>query len=122
MSPVTAALCAAPPLPPWTPCSMYFFALSHAPPAVFKVIAKSTPVAVANIKNAATACNQILVFFSLSSKPSLASRPWPTEMDCTLIWVDRGVPERNSTVTNTAQRLKKCLRARERKMCETSVE
>src|SRR6202040_940408 len=31
VSPVTAALCASDPLPPWWPSSMYFFALSHAP-------------------------------------------------------------------------------------------
>ena len=34
MSPVTAALCASLPLPPWWPSSMYFFALSQAPPPV----------------------------------------------------------------------------------------
>src|SRR4030095_9368781 len=32
VSPVTAALCASEPLPPKCPSSMYFFALSHAPP------------------------------------------------------------------------------------------
>src|SRR6266496_2419171 len=32
VSPVTAALCASEPFPPWCPSSIYFFALSHAPP------------------------------------------------------------------------------------------
>src|SRR4029079_15295776 len=33
VSPMTAALWASDPLPPWCPSSMYFLALSHAPPA-----------------------------------------------------------------------------------------
>src|SRR5262245_7967592 len=32
VSPMTAALCASEPLPPWWPSSMYFLALSQAPP------------------------------------------------------------------------------------------
>src|SRR5690606_23325638 len=32
VSPTTVALCASEPWPPRWPCSMYFFALSHAPP------------------------------------------------------------------------------------------
>ena len=32
VSPTTAALCASEPLPPKWPSSMYFLALSHAPP------------------------------------------------------------------------------------------
>ena len=34
VSPTTAALWASEPLPPWVPPSMYFLALSHAPPAL----------------------------------------------------------------------------------------
>merc|ERR1711985_203447 len=49
VSPVTAALCASEPLPPWMPDSMNFFALSQAPPAVFKKRAIKTPVEVANM-------------------------------------------------------------------------
>ena len=34
VSPMTAAMWASEPLPPWWPSSMYFLALSHAPPAL----------------------------------------------------------------------------------------
>ena len=44
MSPVTAALCASEPLPPWWPSSMYFLALSQAPPPVHIEIATNRPV------------------------------------------------------------------------------
>ncbi len=36
VSPMTAALCASDPLPPSLPSSMYFLALSHAPPALLR--------------------------------------------------------------------------------------
>ena len=36
VSPMTAALCGSEPLPPWWPSSMYFLALSHAPPALLR--------------------------------------------------------------------------------------
>ncbi len=36
VSPITAALCASEPLPPSLPSSMYFLALSHAPPALLR--------------------------------------------------------------------------------------
>ena len=39
VSPMTAALCASQPLPPWWPSSMYFLALSHAPPALVRKFA-----------------------------------------------------------------------------------
>ena len=35
---MTAALWASEPLPPWWPSSMYFLALSHAPPALLQVV------------------------------------------------------------------------------------
>ena len=54
VSPVTAALWASLPLPPRAPVSMYFFALSQAPPAVFRKSAIRIPDTVANIKKAAT--------------------------------------------------------------------
>src|SRR5439155_10733444 len=44
VSPVTAALCASEPLPPYCPSSMYFLALSHAPPPVVIDIATNSPV------------------------------------------------------------------------------
>ena len=44
MSPVTAALCASEPFPPNFPSSMYFFALSHAPPPAVIDIATNKPV------------------------------------------------------------------------------
>src|SRR3984957_7492444 len=44
VSPVTAALCASEPLPPKLPSSMYFFALSHAPPPVVIEMATNNPV------------------------------------------------------------------------------
>ena len=49
MSPVTAALCASEPLPPWWPSSMYFLALSHAPPPVVIEIATNRPVTIVPI-------------------------------------------------------------------------
>ena len=44
VSPTTAALWASLPLPPWLPSSMYFLALSQAPPALDMKMASSTPV------------------------------------------------------------------------------
>ena len=43
VSPTTAALWGSDPLPPKCPSSMYFFALSHAPPALAIMIASRTP-------------------------------------------------------------------------------
>mmetsp|Transcript_65840 Transcript_65840/g.147009 ORF Transcript_65840/g.147009 Transcript_65840/m.147009 type:complete len:241 (+) Transcript_65840:156-878(+) len=56
VSPVTAALCASLPLPPYLPDSMYFFALSHAPPALFRKSDSRMPVVVAVISSPATTC------------------------------------------------------------------
>ena len=47
VSPVTDALCAADPFPPWWPCSICFLALSHAPPEFASMIASAKPVDVA---------------------------------------------------------------------------
>ena len=47
VSPTTAALWGSEPLPPWAPPSMYFLALSHAPPAFAMKSAIRTPVTVA---------------------------------------------------------------------------
>ena len=44
VSPMTAALWASEPLPPSWPSSMYFLALSHAPPEFDSVLAISWPV------------------------------------------------------------------------------
>ena len=44
VSPMTAALWASEPLPPSLPSSMYFLALSHAPPEFDSVLARSWPV------------------------------------------------------------------------------
>src|SRR5678815_2779364 len=49
VSPVTAALCVSEPLPPKLPSSMYFFALSHAPPPVHIEIATNRPVTIVPI-------------------------------------------------------------------------
>ena len=43
VSPTTPALCASEPFPPCLPVSMYFFALSHAPPAFDMKIAMPKP-------------------------------------------------------------------------------
>src|SRR3989338_4212146 len=55
VSPTTAALCTSDPLPPYTPVSMYFLALSQAPPPLLSTSARSTPVMVPTINVAATA-------------------------------------------------------------------
>src|SRR5207245_8957291 len=44
VSPVTAALWGSEPLPPWWPSSMYFLALSHAPPPEVIDMATKMPV------------------------------------------------------------------------------
>src|SRR4051794_21259848 len=49
VSPVTAALWASLPLPPWWPSSMYFFALSQAPPPVHIEMATKRPVTIVPI-------------------------------------------------------------------------
>lgn len=54
VSPVTAALWVSLPLPPRAPVSMYFFALSQAPPAVLRKRAIRIPETVANINMDAT--------------------------------------------------------------------
>ena len=43
VSPTTVALCASDPLPPNSPVSTSFFALSHAPPAFAIIIANTNP-------------------------------------------------------------------------------
>src|SRR5205823_8226864 len=50
VSPVTAALCASDPLPPKLPSSMYFLALSQAPPPVVMEMATNSPVTMVPIK------------------------------------------------------------------------
>jgi signal transduction histidine kinase len=49
VSPVTAALCVSEPLPPKLPSSMYFLALSQAPPPVHIEIATNRPVTIVPI-------------------------------------------------------------------------
>ena len=44
VSPTTAALCCSEPLPPWWPDSIYFLALSQAPPALDMNTAMTKPV------------------------------------------------------------------------------
>src|SRR3989338_4866856 len=56
VSPTTAALCASLPLPPKFPSSIYFFALSHAPPAVVIEIASRKPDAINPAKSPPRAC------------------------------------------------------------------
>ena len=52
VSPMTAALWASEPLPPSLPSSMYFLALSHAPPEFDRVLAISWPVKMAAARKA----------------------------------------------------------------------
>ena len=54
VSPVTLALWASDPFPPNSFVSIYFLALSQAPPALLKNVAIRIPVAVENIKKEAT--------------------------------------------------------------------
>ena len=51
VSPVTAALCASDPLPPKWPSSMYFLALSQAPPPVVMEMATNRPVTMVPINS-----------------------------------------------------------------------
>ena len=44
VSPTTLALCGSEPLPPRCPISMYFLALSHAPPALAMKMASAKPL------------------------------------------------------------------------------
>src|SRR5262249_46703045 len=55
VSPTTAALCASEPLPPYCPVSMYFFALSQAPPPLLRSVATRIPAIVPTMRSAATA-------------------------------------------------------------------
>ena len=50
VSPITAALCSSDPLPAPPPASIYFFALSHAPPELAINIASKNPVTKAPAK------------------------------------------------------------------------
>ena len=54
VSPVTAALWASLPFPPCCPLSMYFFALSQAPPALSSIAARSSAVTEPNIMKPAS--------------------------------------------------------------------
>ena len=56
VSPVTAALWASEPLPPWAPSSMYFLALSQAPPPVVMEMATKSPVTMAPSSTPPRAC------------------------------------------------------------------
>ncbi len=56
VSPVTAALCASLPLPPKWPSSMYFLALSQAPPPVVIEMATNNPVTIVPINSPPSAC------------------------------------------------------------------
>src|SRR3546814_13899420 len=57
VSPVTAALWASLPLPPWLPSSIYFLALSHAPPPEVIEIATNSPPTITPSKSAQGASN-----------------------------------------------------------------
>src|SRR3546814_19892062 len=56
VSPVTAALCASEPLPPWLTSSMYFLAFSQAPPPVVIELATNRPETMVPINRPPTAC------------------------------------------------------------------
>jgi len=51
VSPMTTALWISDPLPPRLPSSMYFFALSHAPPELDKKFAMSAPTMIVAARN-----------------------------------------------------------------------
>ncbi len=57
VSPTTAALCGSLPLPPCAPPSMYFLALSQAPPALAMKSASRTPVTVAPASRPPSVCD-----------------------------------------------------------------
>src|SRR5215208_1625893 len=56
VSPVTEALCASEPLPPKWPSSMYFLALSQAPPPVHMEMATKRPVTMVPMSTPPSAC------------------------------------------------------------------
>src|SRR5476649_707912 len=56
VSPVTAALCASDPLPPKCPSSIYFLALSQAPPPVVIDMATNRPVMMVPMSKPPSAC------------------------------------------------------------------
>ena len=51
VSPITPASCASDPFPPWFPSSIYFFALSAAPPKLFKNKANKNPEIIDAMEN-----------------------------------------------------------------------
>ena len=57
VSPTTAALWTSPPLPPRFPASIYFFALSHAPPLLAINTAIENPVTIEPTNNPPSASN-----------------------------------------------------------------
>ena len=68
VSPVTAALCVSLPLPPWWPSSMYFLALSQAPPPVHMEMATNRPVTIVPISKPPKALGP-------SNKPTTMTAP-----------------------------------------------
>src|SRR5439155_22677031 len=68
VSPVTAAACASEPLPPYSPSSIVFFALSQAPPPEVIAIARKSPVTIVPI----------------SSPPSISGLMIPTTIGITI--------------------------------------
>ena len=73
VSPTTAALCVSEPLPPYMPVSMYFLALSQAPPPLFRKPAIRIPAIVAIMRNAATASAPIPN--CLNTSPTTIGKP-----------------------------------------------
>src|SRR5579859_7125821 len=77
VSPITVAACASDPLPPSTPSSTSFLALSQAPPELARNTAISTPAAIAPARNEPSGTypkpNPITMGVSTASRPGVAS-------------------------------------------------
>lgn len=93
VSPVTAALWASLPFPPKAPLSIYFFALSQAPPEVLRKRAIKIPETVANMSMPATALAPSSGW-SVACPTSLKTRPKQSQFK---------VPSQSSTWNNVNQ-------------------
>src|SRR5690349_22430124 len=76
VSPVTAALWASEPLPPKWPSSMYFLALSHAPPPAVIEIATNRPLTMTprSIAPRAEKAAPLPAIQSMMKKPTIGDR------------------------------------------------
>src|SRR5712691_10469352 len=82
VSPTTAALWGADPLPPYSPVSMNFLALSHAPPPLLSSVASRMPPMVPTIRNAAT--DSAPTWNSLKNNPTAIGIPTASSPGATI--------------------------------------